>query len=105
MREKKVVVLGAGLVGRAIAVDLQKKYHTVAVDINRDALRALNTDYGFKTIHADISEEEKWHHLYSCTCLPIPVVYDECEKRCCTASTLPLCVFKAVTVLIKSCKG
>ena len=56
--KKKIVVLGAGLVGKAMAVDLQKKYHTVAVDINSDALKELNRDYGLKTIHADISDEE-----------------------------------------------
>jgi saccharopine dehydrogenase-like NADP-dependent oxidoreductase len=55
---KKIVVLGAGLVGRAMAVDLQKKYHTVAIDIDQDALNALSTDHGLDTIHADISDKE-----------------------------------------------
>jgi saccharopine dehydrogenase-like NADP-dependent oxidoreductase len=55
---KKTVVLGAGLVGKAMAVDLQKKYHTIVVDINQDALKALNTDHGIETIHADISDVE-----------------------------------------------
>lgn len=55
---KKIVVLGAGLVGKAMAVDLQKKYHTVAVDINQDALDTLSSDYGLETVHADISQEE-----------------------------------------------
>lgn len=55
---RKIVVLGVGLVGKAMAVDLQKKYHTIAVDINQDALKALNTDHGIETIHADISDEE-----------------------------------------------
>lgn len=56
--KKKIVVLGAGLIGKAMAVDLQKKYYTIAVDINQDALKALNTDHGIETIHADIAEEE-----------------------------------------------
>lgn len=56
--KKNIVILGAGLVGKAMAVDLQKKYHTIAVDINQDALKALNTDHGIETIHADISDEE-----------------------------------------------
>ncbi|MCP4703887.1 MAG: saccharopine dehydrogenase [candidate division Zixibacteria bacterium] len=55
---KKVIILGAGLVGRAMAVDLQGKYHPVMVDINQETLKALNTDYGLETIHADISEKE-----------------------------------------------
>jgi saccharopine dehydrogenase-like NADP-dependent oxidoreductase len=54
--DKKVVVLGAGLVGKAMAVDLQKKYQTVAIDINQDALKVLETNHGIETIHADISE-------------------------------------------------
>jgi len=57
-KKKKIVVLGAGLVGKAMAVDLQKKYHTVTVDINQETLKALNTDYGLETLHADISEEK-----------------------------------------------
>lgn len=56
--KKKIVVLGAGLVGKAMAVDLQKKYHPIAVDINPDALKALNANYGIETIHADISNVE-----------------------------------------------
>lgn len=56
--KKNIVILGAGLVGKAMAVDLQKKYHTVAVDINQDALKILKTDNGIETIHADISEEK-----------------------------------------------
>jgi saccharopine dehydrogenase-like NADP-dependent oxidoreductase len=56
--DKKVVVLGAGLVGKAMAVDLQKKYHTVAVDINQDALKVLKINHEVETIHADTSEVE-----------------------------------------------
>ncbi len=56
--KKKIVVLGAGLVGKAMAIDLQKKYHTIAVDINQDTLKALNTDHRIETIHADISDVE-----------------------------------------------
>jgi len=61
--KKKIVVLGSGLVGKAMAVDLQKKYHTVAVDINQDALKTLNADHGLETVHADISEEETLHKI------------------------------------------
>ncbi len=54
---KKISVLGAGLVGKTMAVDLQKKYHTVAVDINQDALDDLSSNYGLETVQADISDE------------------------------------------------
>jgi len=56
--KKKIVILGAGLVGKAMAIDLQKKFHTIAVDINQDALKVLNTDHGIETICADISDVE-----------------------------------------------
>jgi lysine 6-dehydrogenase len=38
---KKVIVLGAGLVGKAMAIDLSKKFDVTAVDLNADALSAL----------------------------------------------------------------
>jgi len=62
---RKIVVLGAGLVGKAIAIDLQKKYHTIAVDINQDALKTLNTDHEIETIHANISDEETLNKIIS----------------------------------------
>ena len=39
--KKKVTVLGAGLVGKAIAVDLAKKYDVTSVDINEAAFDFL----------------------------------------------------------------
>jgi lysine 6-dehydrogenase len=56
LMKKKIVVLGAGLVGSAMAVDLQKKYHIIAVDINQENLKTLNADYGIEVKHADISD-------------------------------------------------
>jgi len=38
---KKAIVLGAGLVGKAMAIDLSKKFEVTAVDINSDALAAF----------------------------------------------------------------
>jgi lysine 6-dehydrogenase len=38
---KKAIVLGAGLVGKAMAIDLSKKFEVTAVDINTDALSAF----------------------------------------------------------------
>ena len=38
---KKVIVLGAGLVGRAIAIDLAGQFEVTAVDINEEALQNL----------------------------------------------------------------
>jgi len=49
-----IVVLGAGLVGNAMAIDLSKNYDVTSVDFNEAALSPL-TKYGIKTIHADLS--------------------------------------------------
>jgi Trk K+ transport system NAD-binding subunit len=35
---KKVIVLGAGLVGKEMAIDLSGNFEVTAVDINEDAL-------------------------------------------------------------------
>lgn len=50
----KIVVLGGGLVGSAIAIDLAKKYDTTAIDINTDAFRKLSEN-GVTTRQADLS--------------------------------------------------
>jgi lysine 6-dehydrogenase len=50
---KKIVVLGAGLVGKAIAIDLAKSFDVTSVDISETALSALSSA-GIKTIKADI---------------------------------------------------
>ncbi len=51
---KKVVVLGAGLVGKAMAIDLSKKFDVTSVDINEQALSELGS-LGIKTQKADVS--------------------------------------------------
>jgi saccharopine dehydrogenase-like NADP-dependent oxidoreductase len=51
---KKVVVLGAGLVGKAMAIDLSKSFEVTSVDINEAALSDLSSA-GIKTQKADIS--------------------------------------------------
>jgi lysine 6-dehydrogenase len=51
---KKIIVLGAGLVGKAIAQDLAKQYDVTSADISDEALQALST-VGIKTITVDFS--------------------------------------------------
>jgi saccharopine dehydrogenase-like NADP-dependent oxidoreductase len=55
---KKIIVLGAGLVGKAIAIDLAKNFDVTSADINVSALDDLNHQ-GIKTIVADINETAK----------------------------------------------
>jgi len=51
---KKIVVLGAGLVGKAMAIDLAKNFDVTSVDINESALSDLSS-LGIKTQKADLA--------------------------------------------------
>jgi len=61
---KKIIVLGAGLVGKTIAIDLSKKFDVASVDVNPDALRPLD-QVGIKTIQEDFSKPERLMPLLS----------------------------------------
>lgn len=50
----KVVVLGAGLVGKAIAIDLSKYFEVTSVDLKEEALEGLSS-FGVKAVQADLS--------------------------------------------------
>jgi lysine 6-dehydrogenase len=52
---KKVIVLGAGLVGKAMAVDLAKSFDVTSVDINDQALKDV-ASHGIKTQKIDFSD-------------------------------------------------
>lgn len=54
---KKMVVLGAGLVGKAIAVDLSKTFDVTTVDVNHSSLEKLSKYKNIKTYLTDLSEE------------------------------------------------
>ncbi len=51
---KKIVVLGAGQVGRTIAIDLCKDYDVTSVDVSKNNLSLLKS-YPVKTVVADVS--------------------------------------------------
>ncbi|NOY36176.1 MAG: saccharopine dehydrogenase [Chlorobi bacterium] len=55
MSKKKIVVLGTGMVGSAIAIDLNLDFDVTAVDINKNALEALQQKHGIKTVQTDLS--------------------------------------------------
>ena len=44
------------------------------------------------------NDEKKWRLQESHTNVPIPIVTDMCEKKCCQIATIPLRVFKAITI-------
>lgn len=54
--KKKVVVLGAGYIGKAIALDLQRNFRVTAVDVDVQRLQALKTPHGLQTVQADLSD-------------------------------------------------
>ncbi|MCD6557318.1 MAG: saccharopine dehydrogenase NADP-binding domain-containing protein [Bacteroidales bacterium] len=58
---KKVSVLGAGMVGKAIAIDLQKSFKVTSYDINEDNLKFLSEKHGIKIKKADLSVAEEIH--------------------------------------------
>ena len=54
--KSKIVVLGAGMVGSAIARDLKQNFQVTVVDINKDALYNLEKKYGMDTAQADFTD-------------------------------------------------
>lgn len=62
MEGKKIIVLGSGLVGSAIAIDLSKQHDVTSVDANENALQKLN-EYSIKTIKADLKDDRTIQEL------------------------------------------
>lgn len=58
MKQKKIIVLGAGMVGSAIALDLSKDYHVTAADLSMQALQVLKSK-GIAAKRVDFSEKKK----------------------------------------------
>lgn len=54
--KKKIVVLGAGLVGKAIALDLAKHFEVTSADISEEAFKALHAS-GISTRKTDITDK------------------------------------------------
>ncbi len=54
----RIAVLGAGMVGSAIAIDLSKTFSVVAADIDREALERLKKNHGIDCIHSDLQDEQ-----------------------------------------------
>ncbi len=54
----KIVVLGAGMVGKAIAIDLCAKHDVTAADIDQESLNYLETNYPIKTRGINLMAED-----------------------------------------------
>jgi lysine 6-dehydrogenase len=59
---KKVLVLGCGLVGKAIALDLASIYETTSADLQTEAFESLSKS-GIRTIQTDLSDQDQLEHL------------------------------------------
>ena len=55
---KKVIILGAGMVGKAMAIDLSKKYNVKSVDIDKESLAFLSKNYPVETEILDVTNEK-----------------------------------------------
>ncbi len=56
---KKVVVLGGGLVGSTIAIELSKQYNVCVVDIDSKAISKLKRCFGITVEQADVRDRKK----------------------------------------------
>lgn len=61
--KKNVIVLGAGLVGSAIAIDLSKKHEVTAADIESESFAAFNNYPQVKTLLADFKKASELKEL------------------------------------------
>lgn len=59
---KKIIVLGAGLVGSAIAIDLKKQHDVTSADASAESLKKPAAA-GIPTVQADLSNPEKLREL------------------------------------------
>lgn len=60
--KSKIAVLGAGLVGRVIALDLARTHDVTSVDINDEALSALQRE-NVRTLKADFNDQDALRSL------------------------------------------
>jgi lysine 6-dehydrogenase len=54
---KKIIILGAGMVGKAMAIDLSKKYKVKSVDVDKESLDFLSNNYPIETEIIDVTNE------------------------------------------------
>ena len=61
--DKKIIVLGSGLVGKVMAVDLSKKYDVTIADINKTALEQIAKDHNVSILTCDFSRRADLKNL------------------------------------------
>lgn len=63
MKKNRIIVLGAGMVGKAIAIDLAKMHDVSAADIDQESLSYLSDNYAITPLGVNLMEEDKIHDL------------------------------------------
>jgi saccharopine dehydrogenase-like NADP-dependent oxidoreductase len=61
----KIIVLGAGMVGSAMAIDLSKRHDVTSADLNQKALDRLAIYHKIKTIKQDLGDKDMLKDLIS----------------------------------------
>lgn len=61
--QKKIIVLGAGLVGSAIAIDLSKNHNVTSIDLNEESFSKFKNAPTINTIQADLSDSKNVKQL------------------------------------------
>lgn len=59
----KILIIGAGYVGKAMAIDLAKKYEVTSADINVSALSVLSDRYQIRTRILDVTNSELFNDV------------------------------------------
>jgi saccharopine dehydrogenase-like NADP-dependent oxidoreductase len=54
----RIVVFGAGMVGKAIAIDLSARHQVVSADVDKQSLQYLSANYPIEAVAANLMEEE-----------------------------------------------
>lgn len=62
---KRVIVLGGGMVGSTIAIELSKQYDVTVVDLNDSALAKMRRCFGISCVKADVLDRKKMDQLLS----------------------------------------
>src|SRR6187549_4011880 len=70
---KKIVVLGAGLVGKEMAIDLSKKFDVTSADVNDEALTQVGK-HGIKTQRVDFTDSKQLESIVNTADLVVGAV-------------------------------
>jgi lysine 6-dehydrogenase len=59
----KIIILGAGMVGKAMAIDMASRHDVTSVDLDEKSLKFLSENYNIKTRAANLMDDEAIKNL------------------------------------------